>query len=154
MSSRRFALASLVLVAAAITGLPIPAQTQVLNPCIAALGSVPAQVRPARTPERLKYGRFGNDTRDVRDLLHFSNAAQTRVKTEAVKPAADRDEDNIAILDDTGDLITAPNAFDLANRGLRFVPGTASYAVSTISGEFRSTLGRALTLGDDDSTPQ
>lgn len=153
MSALRFAIASLVLVAA-ITSLSVSAQTQVLNPCIAALASVSAAVRPARTVQELKYGRFGNDDRDVRDLLHFSNTARARVKTEAVTPAADRDENNIAILDDTGDLIIAPNLFDLANRGLRFVPATASYAVSSIGGEFRSTLGRALTLGDDDSTAQ
>src|SRR5215204_4409166 len=112
MPQRRIAIAFLVLVAA-IASLPVPARTQAQNPCIAALALATAPVRPARAVQRLKYGRFGNDTRDVRDLLHSSNAARARVKIQAVTPAADRDENNIAILDDTGDLITAPNLFDL-----------------------------------------
>ena len=153
MSSRRIAIVSIALIAA-ITGLPVPARTQAQNPCVAALASVPELVRPARTVERQKYGRFGNDTRDVRDLLHFSDAARARVKTATVRPAADRDENNIAILEDSGELIAEPNFFDLVNKGLRFSPGTASFAVSSISGEFRQRLGSELTLGDDDSVAQ
>ncbi|HEX8029318.1 MAG TPA: hypothetical protein VF491_12680 [Vicinamibacterales bacterium] len=153
MSLRRFALASIAL-GAAITTLPVPAHTQAQNPCVAAVGATPAVVRPARTAGRMKYGRFGNDTRDVRDLLHLSNAAQARVKTAAIRAEADRDENNIAILEDNGELITPPNLFDLANKGLRFSPGTGSYAVSNIPGDFRQRLGRQLTLGDDDSSAQ
>ena len=153
MSLRRIAIALLALVAA-ITGSPVPAQTQA-DPCAAALGSAAAPVREARAVPRSKYGRFGNDTRDVRDLLHFSAAAQARAAAATARPAADRDDNNIAILEDRGgDLIARPNLFDLANRGLRFVPGPANFVVTTISGNFRSTLGQAVTLDDDDSSPQ
>ena len=68
---------------------------------------------------------------------------------------ADRDDNNIAILEDNnGDLIIRANPFDLANTGLRFEPAGGGYAVTSIGAEFRSSLGRALTLGDDDSVTQ
>jgi hypothetical protein len=113
-----------------------------------------------------KYGPFGADTRDIRDLLHFSSAP-TQVRSRAAslrqeassgqaiaRPLADRDENNIAILEDRGDLITRPNVFDLANSGLRFEPAGRGYSVSRTGGEFRDALGRRVTLGDDDSSAQ
>ena len=107
---------------------------------------------PGRAP---KYGRFGADTRDIRELLQLSSvAAQARSHAAATgaRPAADRDDNNIAILEDRdGDLILRANPFDLANTGLRFEPAGGGYAVTTTGAEFRAALGRALTLGDDDS---
>ena len=158
MSLRRVALVSLALMAA-LPGSPVPpmlAQSQ--NPCVAALAAegVTALRAPAgRTP---KYGRFGGDTRDIRDLLQLSSAAsqaRSRATATAAGPMADRDENNIAILEDRdGDLIIRANPFDLANSGLRFEPTGAGYAVSTAAAEFRAALGRRLTLGDDDSVAQ
>lgn len=56
------------------------------------------------------------------------------------------------MVQDEGDLILRPNTFDLKGAGLRFVPnGAGGYDVSHIGAEFRTTLGNALTLGDDDS---
>ena len=154
----RMALVSLALIAA-LPGSSLPpmlAQSQ--NPCVAALAAevaTPMRTPPGRAP---KYGRFGADTRDIRDLLQLSSAAsqaRSRATAAAAGPMADRDENNIAILEDRdGDLIIRANPFDLANSGLRFEPAGAGYAVSTTGAEFRAGLGRRLTLGDDDAVAQ
>ncbi len=136
-------------------------RAQSANPCAAAL----AQDVPLSTAARVrepKYGRFGADTRDIRDFLHQSAAVETlRARsggTERPRPAAvfgpSPDVDDIAVLEDNGDLIIRPNEFDLANRGLRFVPNAAGYRLSSTSADFRTPLGRAVTLGDDDSSAQ
>ncbi len=141
MPLRRLAIISLAAIAAlpGSSALPMLAQSQ--NPCAAALaadGVTAARTPPARAP---KYGRFGADTRDIRDLLRLSSVAeQARSRTAATgaRPAADRDENNIAILEDNnGDLIVRPNPFDLANTGLRFEPAGAGYSVRTTGAEFR-----------------
>ena len=103
-----------------------------------------------------KYGPLGVDARDVRDLLHQSSG---RVRADvsagqAARPAADRDENHIAILEDHGDLISRPNPFDLTNTGLRFEPAGGGYSVTTTTAEFRATLGGRVSLGDDDSVAQ
>ncbi|MEO5894845.1 MAG: hypothetical protein ABIS06_04005 [Vicinamibacterales bacterium] len=59
----------------------------------------------------------------------------------------------IAVIQDEGDLIAPPNTYDLRGVGLRFTRNAAGgYDVRKITATFRSTLGRQLTLGDDDST--
>ena len=59
----------------------------------------------------------------------------------------------IAVLQDEGDLILPPNAFDLRNIGLRYTRnGAGGYDVRRIDSGFRTTLGNRLTLSDDDST--
>jgi hypothetical protein len=137
---------------------PLPALAQSQDPCAAALASEPATAMRARPGRAAKYGRFGADTRDVRDLLHGSAAASQRRSRSAAavaRPAADRDDNHIAILEDRdGDLIIRPNLFDLANSGLRFEPAGGGYAVTTIGAEFRAPLGREVSLGDDDSAAQ
>ena len=156
------ALVALVLLAA-LPGSPVTPPTalaQSQDPCAAKLAAEPAAVvtRAPADPAR-KYGRFGQDSRDIRDLLHLSNAAASQARAreaaaEPVRPLADRDENNIAILEDNGDLIIRPNPFDLANTGLRFEPAGSGYTVASAGASFRPSLGRALTLGDDDSVAQ
>ena len=137
---------------------PPAAQAQSQNPCVAALaaeGAVAMRATPARAS---KQGRFGADTQDIRELLQLSSAAsQARASATAIvaRPAADRDDNNIAILEDRGgDLILRANPFDLANTGLRFEPAGAGYGVTNTGAEFRPALGRTLALGDDDSVAQ
>jgi hypothetical protein len=167
MSIRRLAIVLIALIAA-LPGspVPLPVLAQSPDPCAAALGaSSSTAMRTA--PDRLaKHGPLGADTRDVRDLLHFSSSpAQARSRAasrlredasarQAVRPMADRDENEIAILEDRGDLISRPNPFDLANTGLRFEPAGGGYSVTSTSAEFRAALGRRVTLGDDDSVAQ
>ena len=156
MTLRPMAIALLSLIAA-LSGSPVPqVQAQSANPCVAALatvGNMAMRTPPARLP---KYGRFGADTRDIRELLQGSPAAaRSRAAATGARPMADRDDNNIAILEDNnGDLIIRANPFDLTNTGLRFEPAGGGYAVTNIGAEFRSSLGRALTLGDDDSVTQ
>jgi hypothetical protein len=155
MPLRRLAIVSLAMIAA-VTASPVPpmaAQAQSQNPCVAALvaeGATAMRAPPGREP---KEGRFGADTQDIRELLQLSSvASQARSYATATgaRPAADRDDNNIAILEDRGgDLILRANPFDLANTGLRFEPAGAGYAVAVTGAEFRAALGRALALGDD-----
>src|SRR5262245_40467671 len=156
MPMRRFAVLALALATVAVWS-PVPALTQSQNPCAAALANLPARITRTAAGRSDKYGQFGNDARDVRDLLHLSSAAnrerQVRAAGAAVRPMADRDENNIAILEDNnGDLIIPPNSFDLANRGVRFEPSGGGYSVARASADLRTPLGSALSLGDDAST--
>ena len=58
----------------------------------------------------------------------------------------------IAVVQDDGDLIAPPNPYDLRGLGLRFTRnGAGGYDVRRITASFRTTLGRQLTLTDDDS---
>lgn len=160
MSLRRIALAS-VLVLGLSPLLPVRMRlaAQATDPCAAANTSfVTSRIAEPRDRQR-KYGRFGADSRDIRDLLRQSSfASQARVRAataEPVRPAADRDDNHIAILEDTsGELVARPNPFDLANSGLRFEPAGGGYTIAAAGAGFRGTLGRPLTLGDDDSTTQ
>ena len=64
------------------------------------------------------------------------------------------DVGEIAVVQDEGDLIESPNAYDLRNLGLRFTRNSAGgYDVTRIDGAFRTSLGIRLTLTDDDSVP-
>jgi hypothetical protein len=153
---RRFAMLTLA-VAVVATWSPVPALTQSQHPCAAALADVPIRVSRAAAELPAKYGQLGNDSRDVRDLLHLSSAASAQRRVRAtgavVRPMADRDENNIAILEDNGDLVIQPNSFDLTNSGVRFDPSGIGYSVARAGGDFRTPLGQALSLGDDASTP-
>jgi hypothetical protein len=67
------------------------------------------------------------------------------------KPAAQAIGE-IAILQDSGDLITRANPMDLGDVGLRLTPNaTGGYDLSRTGFQFRSSLGAALTMADDDA---
>ena len=57
----------------------------------------------------------------------------------------------IAVIADEGDIIAPPNLFDLRNNGVRFTRSGSGYEARRIDPVFRQTLGRQLTLTDDDS---
>lgn len=62
------------------------------------------------------------------------------------------DVGEIAVVQDAGDLIAPPNTFDLRGAGVRFTRnGSGGYDAQRADGTFRGTLGRQLTLTDDDS---
>jgi hypothetical protein len=67
-------------------------------------------------------------------------------------PVNQVDVGSISVLQDEGDLVVAPNPWDLRSTGLRFT-GNASggYDVRRTDGSFRQTLGTRLTLTDDDT---
>ncbi len=161
MSVRRITVAS-VIVAAALPWLPAPSSpvaAQSADPCATAGPAITAARIASPLERERKYGRFGDDSRDIRDLLNVSSvASQARARAASsgrAQPVADRDENNIAILEDNdGDLITRMNPFDLTNSSLRFEPANDGYGVATAGAGLRGTLGRALALGDDDSVAQ
>jgi hypothetical protein len=158
LSLRYPAIVSIAL-AAALPGspVPLPALAQSPDPCAAALGASSSTAMRAAPDRASKYGPLGADTRDVRDLLQFASGREpgsAKRLRESGRPMADRDENHIAILEDHGDLISRPNPFDLANTGLRFEPADGGYSVTSAGAEFRATLGRRVTLGDDDSVAQ
>ncbi len=62
------------------------------------------------------------------------------------------DVGDIAVIQDTGDLVLPANILDLSNVGLRFSSnGAGGYDVTRIDAGFRQSLGSRLTLTDDDS---
>jgi hypothetical protein len=64
--------------------------------------------------------------------------------------AADRDEDDVALLEDRGDLIVARNPFDLERSGVRLVPNASGgYDPARLSLPLEMG-GAALGLGNDD----
>jgi hypothetical protein len=139
---------------------PVPrALAQSQDPCATALGAATTAAQ-RRTPGfASKYGPLGADRRDVREVLQRSSLSAARRAragaSTAARPAADRDENHVAILEDTnGDLIIRANPFDLVNTGLRFEPANGGYAVSSAGAGFRGALGRPVPLGDDDSAAQ
>jgi hypothetical protein len=160
MRRRHIAIISLAVTAAAWAPMR-SIRAQSANPCVAALASESPSVQRAAVSREPK-SRFGADTRDIRDLLQLTAlATQTRALDAAdlrARPAATArpaaDVNDIAVLEDSGDLILRANPFDLANSGVRFEPNGSSYVVSAAGSEFRTPLGRAITLGDDDTATQ
>jgi hypothetical protein len=71
---------------------------------------------------------------------------------QSTAPGRDNaDVGDVAVVQDNGDVITPPNTLDLRGAGLRFSRNSSGgYDVRKIDGTFRSTLGRQLTLADDD----
>ncbi|HVL66228.1 MAG TPA: hypothetical protein VM364_03075 [Vicinamibacterales bacterium] len=99
----------------------------------------------------------GHNKYNVLDALALHRARggpETLALREAITPAPrNADIGEIAIVQDEGDLIAPPNAFDLRGAGVRFTRSGSGYAATRIDGTFRATLGRQLQLGDDDSAP-
>lgn len=89
------------------------------------------------------------------DLLwnHQVSVARGRVRPlDTSPPNVAADVGDIAVIQDEGDLITQPNAFDLRLTGLRFLPNqSGGYDVVRIDPAFRSDIGDLVTLADDDS---
>jgi hypothetical protein len=81
-------------------------------------------------------------------------AAETGTAITTPAPVAE-DVGDIAVVQDSGDLVIPAHQFDLGAVGLRFTPnGATGYNLAKIDSNFRSNLGAQLTLGDDDSSPR
>ncbi len=130
------------------------------NPCAtsSAEPDIEAATAPASPDEiaRKKEIVDGNPRGRLLDALwtHRENAGRA-VRSPALLEGRDAvDVGEIAVVQDEGDIITAPNTYDLRDLGLRFTRnGAGGYDVRRIDGGFRSTLGTRLTLTDDDSAP-
>ncbi|HXG53878.1 MAG TPA: hypothetical protein VNJ03_00725, partial [Vicinamibacterales bacterium] len=145
-----------------------PPPTTGANPCLSALTtelSAPAAIDQVHRAN--KRAAMDRDPRyNVIDAVSLHKevegwrarpGARTVPNAQVLGAAAGPDAvdiGEIAVVPDTGDLIAPPNNFDLGGAGLRFTRnGAGGYDVRRIDGAFRGTLGRQLTLGDDDSVP-
>jgi hypothetical protein len=140
----------------------------VANPCTtaAAQDEAPAETDANRTttataPGDLAKGRagLGADERPVSDLLwnHVLRRQPAAAADDAAvaTPAVTADVGHIAVIEDDGTLLLRQNAFDLRQRGLRFEPNAGGgYDVVDVDAAFRQTLGRRLTLQDDDAAQE
>jgi hypothetical protein len=136
---------------------PPPTPPPATNPCLAASvedGDISAlEFNPAggrkRRPE------FNRDPRVAVPQLFWTNQAARAqgltVALDAGLPLNNEDVGEIAVLQDSGDLIVRANTFDLADVALRFTPNAGGYDVSRADGGFRSGLGTRIVLEDDDS---
>ena len=91
----------------------------------------------------------------VPQLFWTHQAARAQGLTQALDaglPVDNEDVGEIAVLQDSGDLIVRANAFDLSDVALRFTPNGGGYDLTRADGAFRSPLGTRLVLEDDDSS--
>lgn len=136
------------------------------NPCLAASlepGDPPAADPPSSSPSKRDVVD-GSSRWRVLDALWTHREAQIRRATRSreaplaaepptTPPPRAADVGDIAVVQDTGDLVLPANVYDVLNTGLRFARnGSGGYDVSRIDGAFRSALGTRVTLTDDDST--
>ncbi len=149
--------------------------TTPVNPCTTALTEEDAQIaavgtvaqsgaRPAtdkktlidgdprgRLGEALALNRKADEYRQTLQIRRtVETASQDRPEAAAPAPIA-QDVGEIAVLQDSGDLVLPQNVYDLRSVGIRFTRNGGSYVVSKIDGTFRTALGNRVTLGDDDS---
>ncbi|HYT69536.1 MAG TPA: hypothetical protein VEL51_24165 [Vicinamibacterales bacterium] len=147
------------------------------NPCttalladtaeVSAVGEVASGAIPAPDKTEKKSLIDGNPRGRLYEARALHEAAQLRregaARAAAVTDAAfgqtaitspapvAEDVGEIAVLQDTGDLILPANPYDVRSVGLRFTRNGSSYTLSKIDGTFRSALGNRVTLSDDDS---
>ena len=137
------------------------------NPCATALvADLAASAQPDESRRQEKRAAVDRHSRyRVFDALSLHReAVQWRQRRErelgpvATAPGRGAGPDSvdigeIAVIQDQGDIIAPPNAYDLRGLGLRFTKnGSGGYDVRRITAGFRTTLGTQLTLSDDDST--
>jgi hypothetical protein len=87
-----------------------------------------------------------------RERAGRSRTSSCEAEAEPLRRRIDIGE--IAVVQDEGDLIAPANVYDLRGLGLRFTRNPAGgYDVVRVGLNFRTSLGRQLTLEDDDSEP-
>ena len=148
--------------------------TTPVNPCTTALLADTAEVAAVgstasgdTTPVDKKTIIDGNPRGRLAEAMALHEAA-VRKRASDARAAAVTDENfnrnaitspapvaedigEIAVIQDTGDLILPQNPYDVRSMGLRFQRNGASYTLSRIDGNFRASLGNRVTLTDDDS---
>ena len=105
-----------------------------------------------RLAEAQALNRQAEEWRRTRQVRQTVEAASRDQQPAAVTPApVAQDIGDIAVLQDSGDLVLPQNAYDVRNVGLRFTRSGSGYTLSKIDGSFRAALGNRVTLADDDS---
>jgi len=106
-----------------------------------------------RLQEALALHQWANERRhnaQIRASVEATSRGEDQPAITSPAPVAE-DVGEIAVIQDTGDLILPQNVFDVRSTGLRFTRSGSSYTLSKIDGAFRSALGTRLTLQDDDA---
>ncbi|HMC76289.1 MAG TPA: hypothetical protein VKH34_04125 [Vicinamibacterales bacterium] len=106
-----------------------------------------------RLQEALALHQWANERRhnaQIRASVEATSRGEDQPAITSPAPVAE-DVGEIAVIQDTGDLILPQNVFDVRSTGLRFTRSGSSYTLSKIDGGFRSALGTRLTLQDDDA---
>lgn len=135
---------------------PSPPSTASANPCSSISVEAPADTpRPISAAEYMK-----RDPRicryqpmNVLDAVWKHREARSRGWTRTLDTKlASEDVGDIAVIQDEGDIMIPANAFDLKTTALAFVRNAAGgYDIIRGDPVFRQTLGRRLSLADDDS---
>ena len=137
-----------------------PGSVAAQNPCPAAPAEAAARSAAFAAPPLLgtdKYFGLIDDGRPWGVLDSVWNH-RTALERGLLRPLAstisNQDEGEIAVLQDEGDLFRAANTYDLRDVTLRFgANDDGGYDVTHLgTATWRSSLGDALTLDDDDST--
>src|SRR5687767_8860145 len=130
------------------------------NPCSSTSSSFARSGESAaRATEKRRAVDGSSRFRVIDSLSLHREAAQWRERLGSITspdaaPKNNVDIGEIAVLQDEGDLVAPANAYDLRGLGLRFTSnGSGGYQVTRIPLAFRTSLGRQLTLEDDDSEP-
>jgi hypothetical protein len=141
-----------------------PPPTTNQNPCsTASLTGLTAPVDPAlQARKRLQVDGSSRYNvlnalalRKVRELRGSERSGRSGLSEDVPPGRTAIDIGEIAVIQDEGDIVAPPNAFDLRNAGVRFTRnGSGGYDARRIDQAFRATLGRQLTLGDDDTTAE
>jgi hypothetical protein len=108
-----------------------------------------------RLAEAIALNRWAEERRrnlQIRASVEAARLGEPQPAITAPAPVAE-DVGDIAVIQDNGDLVLPVNPFDVRSTGLRFTRNGATYSLSKIDGNFRSSLGTRLTLTDDDSAP-
>lgn len=139
------------------SGSSTPPPTTSTSPCASAdtaeVAAVGAVLQAGLAPPDKKSIVDGDPRGRVYEALalnRIGNASRQRTTAVTPTPVAD-DVGDIAVLQDTGDLVLPQNVYDLRGVGLRFSPNGSGYTISKIDATFRSALGSRVNLGDDDT---
>ena len=132
------------------------------NPCptsATTAETLPSRIQDERRADKKRAIDGDSRYRLFDSLSLHREARQWRERTgrpspeaEAEPPRRGIDIGEIAVVQDEGDLIAPANAYDLRGIGLRYTRNSAGgYDVVRVALNFRTSLGRQLTLEDDDS---
>jgi hypothetical protein len=142
-------------------GTPTPPPTTNQNPCSTASSTGVAAPADQALQARKRLQVDGSSRYNVLNALSLSRARQERSGRSAPSGLSEAvplgrsaiDIGEIAVIQDEGDIVAPPNAFDLRNAGVRFTRnGSGGYDARRIDAAFRAALGQQLTLADDDTT--
>ncbi|MDE2905664.1 MAG: hypothetical protein OXQ28_06225 [Acidobacteriota bacterium] len=152
--------ARMVLFAAGIAaGSPDSAAAQ--NPCPAtpspttARNAIPPSRLPVETGKRSGFIDDGARWGVLDSIWNHRSAVERGLLRPVSATGSNEDQGEIAVLQDEGDLFRASNIYDLRDVTLRFAANDdGGYDVTYLgAAAWRSSLGDALTLDDDDSAP-